>query len=85
MRDSMRRTNDTDTNLSEDSKRKSKSIEVFDFYVNSIDDNVYSSTRKNGTNVESQQDIKTDTSEKHEIEDILNTAPIDTKASFNGE
>ena len=34
---------------------------------------------------ESQQEKKTNTNEKHEIEDILNTAPIDTKANFTGK
>merc|ERR1712184_205499 len=37
-RDYMRKTEERDSYLSDDSKRKSKSIEVFDFYVNSIDD-----------------------------------------------
>ena len=73
-----------DSNLTEESKRKSKSIEVFDFYVNSIDDEGCSNRQIEKINLENMK-INPDTVEKNDIADILNSAPIDTNAHDDGK
>merc|ERR1712073_32559 len=62
---------DIEPPLSDESKRKSKSIEVFDFYVNTIDDIKTSDEMLNGENV------KIKPAEKEVIESLLNTVPAD--------
>ena len=87
-RDSMRKAHEDkefkDSNLTEESKRKSKSIEVFDFYVNSIDDEGCSNRQIEKINLENMK-INPDTVEKNDIADILNSAPIDTNAHDDGK
>ena len=81
----MRKTkDDKDFTLTEESKRKSKSIDVFDFYVNSIDDDGCSNRQKEKCNLE-QIKIHQDVAEKNDIADILNSAPIDTNAHDDGK
>merc|ERR1712203_688173 len=86
-RDSMRKAHEDkefkDSNLTEESKRKSKSIEVFDFYVNSIDDEGCSNRQIEKINLENMK-ITPDAAEKNDIADILNSAPIDTNAHDDG-
>merc|ERR1712079_536014 len=63
---------DIEPPLLDESKRKSKSIEVFDFYVNTIDDIKTSDVETlNGENV------KIKPAEKEVIESLLNTVPAD--------
>ena len=73
-----------DSILTEESKRKSKSIEVFDFYVNSIDDEGCSKRQIEKINLENMK-TNTETAEKNDIADILNSAPIDTNAQDEGK
>jgi len=72
----------SEAQLSDDSKRKSKSIEVFDFYVSSIDDQVNSSnieTSNGGSKVSLSN-------ERDLIESLLNTGTVsqDPEKEMNG-
>ena len=75
---------DKNSSLTEESKRKSKSIEVFDFYVNSIDDEGCSKRQIEKINLENMK-TNTETAEKNDIADILNSSPIDTNAQDEGK
>jgi len=59
--------------LSEENKRKSKSIEMFDYYVNSIDEIKSHETEQYTEN----EKIKIDAQERKEIESLLITTPTD--------
>ena len=59
--------------LSEENKRKSKSIEMFDYYVNSIDE----IKTQEGEKYPENEKIKIDAQERKEIESLLITTPTD--------
>merc|ERR1712032_835709 len=59
--------------LSEENKRKSKSIEMFDYYVNSIDE----IKTHEGEKYPENEKIKIDAQERKEIESLLITTPTD--------
>merc|ERR1719350_441722 len=67
--------------LSEENKRKSKSIEMFDYYVNSIDE---LKPYEGEQHPESEKN-KIDTQEKEIIESLLNTIPADMTNNGNDD
>ena len=67
------RSNGDSSQLTDEDKRKSKSIEVFDFYVSSIDENIDHAENDRL----STENIKIDPKEKDVIENLLNTIPSD--------
>ena len=67
--------------LSEENKRKSKSIEMFDYYVNSIDE----LKPHEGEQHKEDEKIKIITQEKEIIESLLNTIPADMTNNGNDD
>jgi len=67
--------------LSEENKRKSKSIEMFDYYVNSIDE----IKPHEGEQSPENEKVKIDAQEKEIIESLLNTIPADMTNNGNDD